>query len=260
MDTKPYIICFYWQGDRWQQPGYTPPDGHINKQTHHLQRIGTVTTELSTRYIQNLYEGCKRFADREFHFVCFTNEKLGHLSPEIELRPINMVTLHGVLPRMYMFSREAGLFQHQVLCLDLDIIVVGTLKPLLDYQGMFCTRENFISRKRGLTGYEEGFKLDGDIMSFFAGECNENRFWKPLVNDIPAAEELTQGRERYWVRHVTNDQADTWDNLCPGRVVSYKHHARYWKNGLPSSMSIVSCHGHPRPHLIKNNWVKEYWK
>ncbi len=258
MDTGTYIICFYWQGDRWQYPDYKNPEGHVNKQSYHLQRIGTVTQELATKYVENLYNGCKRFADRPFKFVCFTNEQLGEMSKEIEIRPINMVTIDGVLPRMYMFSKEAGLFGNQVLCLDLDIIIVNTLKPLLDYHGMFCTRQNFLSR--GKTTYDEGFKLDGDIMSFYACKENEQRFWKPLIADIKHAEELTQGRERFWIRNVTNDIADTWDVFCPGRVVSYKHHARHYRTALPASMSIISCHGHPRPHQIKNYWIKLYWK
>jgi hypothetical protein len=258
MDTRPYIICFYWQGDRWQNPDYKKPEGHVNKQQYHLDRIGKITNDLVTQYVQNLYDGCKKYADRDFQFVCFTNEKLGQLTEEIELRPINMVTIDGVLPRMYMFSRESGLFGHQVLCIDLDVLIVGTLKPLLDYQGMFCTRQNFKSRNK--TQYDEGFKLDGDIMSFFACEANEERFWKPLIADIKKAEELTQGRERYWVRHVLNDVADTWDEFCPNRVVSYKHHARYHRIALPQSMSIVSCHGKPRPHQINNKWIKQYWK
>jgi hypothetical protein len=258
MDTRPYIICFYWKGDRWQDTNYKNPAGHINKQLYHLQRIGTITDKLVTRYVQNLYDGCKRYADRDFRFVCFTNEKLGKLSKEIELRPVNIVTIDGVLPRMYMFSKEAGLHGHQVLCLDLDVLITGTLKPLLDYQGMFCTRQNFMFCKKGV--YDEGFKLDGDIMSFYAGEENEKRFWKALIKDIPAAEELTQGRERYWVRHVLHDVADTWDVLCPGRVVSYKHHAQYHRQALPVSMSVVSCHGKPRPHQIKSIWIKQYWQ
>jgi len=258
MDTIPYIICFYWQGDRWQYPEYKNPKGHVNKQLYHLERIGTVTKDLATKYIQNLYNGCKKYADREFKFVCFTNEKLGKLTSEIELRPINMVTIDGVLPRMYMFSKESGLFGHQILCLDLDILITGTLKPLLDYHGMFCTRQNFISRKK--MDFEEGFKLDGDIMGFYAGEENERLFWKSFIKDIKHAEELTQGRERYWVREVTGDIADVWDEFCPDRIVSFKHHARYHRHKLPKSMSIVSCHGKPRPHQIRNSWIKLYWK
>ena len=161
-----------------------------------------------------------------------------------------MVTDCGVLPRLFMFSRGAGLFGHQVLCLDIDVVIVGTLKPLMDYEGLFCARSKFAPN--------EGYKLDGDIMSFRACEAVEDIFWKPFIANVDAAVELTQGRERYWIRHVANNLAHRWDVEAPGSVISYKWHAK----GLthpPQGASIISCHGMPRPHQIRDKWVKDYW-
>ena len=193
------VICFYWQGDRWQQEGYENPVGHVNLQQVHMDRAGRISNDLPARYVNNLYRGVKRFASRKFKFICFTNEPM-KVDQDIELREFPLVTKNGVLPRIYMFSEESGLFGKQVLCLDLDIVIVGSLEKIMAYEGLFCARSKF---KPG-----EEYKLDGDIMSFQAGKVAERVFWTPFISDVKRAEAQTHGRERYWVRQVADDIAD----------------------------------------------------
>jgi len=247
--NKLQVICFYWEGDRWRANvnQYTCSDPAYAR---NLKRAGNSDRVLVSKYVNNLFAGVTRFADRPFDFICFTNEELD-LSPGIECRTFPMVTTRGVLPRVYMFSKESGLFGHQVLCLDLDVVIVGDLGPLMSYSGLFCARSKF---KIG-----EEHKLDGDIMSFFACPGIEERFWKPFVKDVKAAELLTQGRERYWMRHVAGDIAHRWDEEAPKAVRSFKRHMG-GSNIIPPKAAIISCHGFPRPHQIKGEWIKEYWK
>lgn len=214
-----------------------------------MRRAGRVSTELPSIYVNNLYQGVRRFASEPFRFICFTNQRLDVVEG-VELRTFPLYTNHGVLPRLYMFSREAGLFGHQVLCLDIDVVIVGSLKPLMDYRGKFCARSKF---KPG-----EEHKLDGDVMSFRASGETERLFWTPFIEDVPAAERLTQGRERYWMRHVADGFANRWDAVAPGAVLSYKRHIARTRQ-VPPSAAIVSCHGVPRPHEIKDDWIKPYW-
>ena len=47
-----------------------------------------------------------------------------------------------------------------------------------------------------------------------------------------------------------------WENVIPGKVLSYK---RDCKNGLPVDSAIVRFHGNPRPHEVRDGWVKRYW-
>jgi len=204
---------------------------------------------LASQYVNNLFHGVSRFANRPFKFICFTNEDL-KVDKSIELRRFPLHTSRGVLPRVYMFSKEAGLENRQVLCIDLDVVVVGDLSPLMNYEGLFCARSKF---KPG-----EEWKLDGDVMSFRAGEEVDRLFWKPFIEDVDAAVKFTNGRERYWVRHVADDFADRWDKVAPGAVLSYKRHIG--NRPLPKDAVLISCHGTPRPHQIRSGWVKEYWK
>jgi len=214
-----------------------------------LERTGGASLELVSQYVNNLYQGVKRFANQEFDFICFTNEPLDVVKG-IELRPFKLYTQRGVLPRIYMFSSDAGLGDSQVLCIDLDVVIVGDLGPLMDYKGLFCARSKF---KHG-----EEYKLDGDIMSFKAGPEVEKVFWIPFIADVKRAVAMTQGRERYWVRHCANNIADRWDQIAPGAVLSYKRHLGHGRP-VPKGAAIVSCHGYPRPHQVDDSWVKKYW-
>jgi hypothetical protein len=153
-----------------------------------------------------------------------------------------------------MFSGEAGLMGSQVLSLDLDVIITGSLDNLLQYKGAFCTRKSWTPGEETL--------IDGDIMSFRANDTMERLFWNPIVHMTKTVEEVTQGRERIWVRYVMKDlvkAVDTWDEVCPGQICSYKHHVM--RSGkLPEGTRIVSCHGYPRPHQIEQKWRMDYWR
>lgn len=245
------VVCFYWQGDRWQeegQPNEKPTDVSYQR---HLQRVGVTTRGLVEDYVLNLYLSVLKWATEPFEFICFTNENLKVGIEGITFQPFPLITKKGVLPRMFMFSRESGLFGHQVLSLDLDIVITGSLQDIMGYKGDFCTR---ISWTRG-----EEHLIDGDIMSFRAGPENEERFWTPLVNNIEEVETITQGRERVWMRQQIGDKADIWSKVSPGQVCSYKHHVKPLGR-LPENTRIVSCHGHPRPHQIEEQWRIENWR
>lgn len=245
-----YVVCFYWHGERWIKPGTRPEeatkDGSFRRL---LNKVGTVDHIMASRYVNNLYQGVRTNSVEPFRFVCFTNEHL-EIDSGIEIRPFPMVTGKGVLPRMHMFSKEAGLFGHQVLSLDIDLIITGSLKKIMGYKGLFCTRVAFAPGEEG--------QLDGDIISFKAGPETEKIFWKPFIKDVKKAEELTQGRERLWVRHVASDIADVWQKICPGQVLSYKRHVMRGSR-LPRNARIVSCHGSPRPHMITQKFLSKYW-
>jgi len=226
------VVCFYWLGDRWANDG------------------------LGAQYINALYRGVLShllLMRDKFEFICFTNEELDGLNPGIVVRKFEAPCPRGVLPRMWMFSEESGLFGRQVLALDLDIVIVDCLADIVSYSGEFCARSKF---KPG-----EQYKLDGDVTSFRAGAENCDRFWKPLAEQPSRVERLTGGRERYWFRYVVGERGgDRWDKVCPRQVVSYKRHVRSRGNQLPEDARIVSCHGNPRPHQITGiPWVRSNW-
>lgn len=224
------IVSFYWLGDRWSGDGR------------------------GAEYVNKLFRGVQRNLTEKAPFICFTNEDLQGLDDGIITRRFKSPSERGVLPRLYMYSRDADLFGYQVLALDLDIVIVGSLDDLAAYRGSFCVRSKFAPGQR--------HKLDGDIISFRADKINEARLWTPFDADPSQVEEITSGRERYWYRHVFQD-CDRWDKIAPGQVISYKRNVRNRRGRLPAGARIVSCHGTPRPHEMPpmdQRWIARHWK
>jgi len=246
-----YVVCFYWQGERWQEEGMQYDEVGDEKFTRHLEACAPLDRELVCKYIDNLYKGIEKWSVHPFKFICFTNDEL-EVNKNIELRSFEMVTKKGVLPRMWMFSEAAGLFGHQVLSLDIDVVITGPLKDIMNYSGLYCVRKRWNPRQMHLP--------DGDIMSFQAGEKTQSMFWDPLIKDIKAAEQSTGGRERFWIEQsLRGKHWHDWDDFAPGQVCSYKLHIKR-TNQVLGNARIISCHGNPRPHEIKEKWRLENWK
>lgn len=241
-----YVICFYWEGDRWNTR-FDPENSPYSQRQ--VEGFDKVPLALASRYVNNLYRGVNRNATRPFKFICFTNSKL-KTNPAIEVRSFPLYTKMGVLPRIWMFSEEAGLGNSQVLCLDLDLVIMNPLKQIMAYDGKFCTRASF---RPG-----DEYMIDGDIMSFRAGEETDALFWKPFIADLDAAETLCKGRERYWIRHVATGYAELWHNVAPWAILSYKQHVMRRKMD-PSKAEVVSFHGNPKPHRVRDPIIKNKW-
>ncbi len=220
------VVCFYWLGTRWKEG------------------------DLGPTYVNRLYRSVGRNLSTPHRFLCFTNEPEGI---ECETRPHTSPSWLGCLPRLFQYSEESGL-TGQILSLDIDIVIVGSLDDLASYRGDFCVRGKFAPQFK--------WKIDGDIIGFRAGK-HHDVLWRPFVDNPKKMERLTGGRERWWYREVhgvggENGGVDKWQDLFPNQIVSYKRHVRNLDE-VPAGARLVSCHGRPRPHEIKEPWAKEHW-
>jgi len=132
--------------------------------------------------------------------------------------------------------------------LDLDVVIVADFGDLAGYDGWFATCEAAYRKK----------KCGGSIIGFEAGDKQlQELLWNPLLRDRKIIEQQTMGSERkYFNQRLPMSQIDFWQQLYPGKVLSYKLDC---KEGLPDGASIVRFHGRPRPHEVNDDWVKEHW-
>jgi hypothetical protein len=69
--------------------------------------------------------------------------------------------------------------------------------------------------------------------------------------------------DQEWLHTVTHHIPDrqTWADVCPKQIVSYKYHCRPKGDKLPSNARVVCFHGNPRPHEMPgNHWTMEHWR
>jgi hypothetical protein len=146
-----------------------------------------------------------------------------------------------------MFSPDAGL-TGQVLSLDIDIIITGSLDHMAQYDGEFAVRSKFAKGLEHLG--------DGDIIGFKPEKCFD--IWHTFKKNHRNIAKDTGGRERLYYRQV-RPNADRWQTMYPGQIKGYKVDIR--KTGvLPKDTRIVSCCGRPRPHELKHDWAVANWK
>jgi len=217
------VVSFLWHGERWKEQ-----DGGQN-------------------YVNVLYRAVRRNLKKLDRFVCFSNIQDLELDNGIEINDLPTAQYRGCLPKLWMFSRDAGLYG-RVLALDIDIIITGSLDDMATYDGDFAVRSKFAKGLEHLA--------DGDIIGFNPEKCYN--IWESFDKNPRAASRETQGRERYFYRKVM-PEADRWQEMFPGQIKGYKVDIR--KTGkLPDGTRIVSCSGRPRPHELSHQWVKEHWR
>lgn len=197
-------------------------------------------------YVVRLYNGVARNLTVPYRFVCFADD-VSRVPEGIEARPLKAPSWKGCLPKIYLYSPEAGL-EGRVLLFDLDNVITGSLDDMAAYDGDIAVRAWF-------AGYPVKKVADGDMIGFRAGCDVTRRLWADLSSDPVAAEKETGGRERWFIRERCTP--DLWQDLLPGQIVSYKNHIR--NKDLPENARVVSFHGDPRPHTLDHDWLRTHW-
>lgn len=211
----------------------------------------------SEEYVYRLYRGVQRHLPLDHRFICFADDPDRLKGAPFEVRKLRTPVWQGCLPKLYVYSPEAEL-SGRVLLLDLDNVITGDLADIASYDGPFCVRAWFKGWDQGMRDKRDKRLLDGDMISFEVGETSR-WLWDRFKGNPELRATQTGGRERWYLRdQLTGDKTpDVWQEIVPEQIVSWKNHMQNGK--VPNGARIVSCHGHPRPHEINQDWVREHW-
>jgi hypothetical protein len=226
-------------------------------------------------YANILYSMVSRNTQRPLTLVCFTDDTNG-LRREIETHPLPPIELppsHEWTPwrKVSLWRRNLSGLSGNVLFLDLDVVVTGSIDPFFDYrpEATFCVVENWTRPGQGI-GNTSVFRLK-------VGS-------HPEVFDGMAADPIAV------IRNYPNEQTFASRMVPPvfwpaGWCRSFKHEIlpRWPQNfvrsaALPSTAHIVCFMGHPKPdeardgvwpapwheraykHVRPTKWVAEHWR
>ena len=211
-------------------------------------------TRLGRAYIRKMAAAIKRHTPEEikYRIVLFT-DKPGIKFAEVESRRLQVPDdLRWNLKKMFMYSELAGLVA-PVLCIDLDVVIINNLKPLIEKVWSIGDR-----RLITCAGAYRKSKIGGSIVGFRPNDKLTKGLWHALMDNRESFEIITKGSERaYYQRRLRPRHVAFWEKVLPGKVLSYK---RDCKESLPEGAAIVRFHGNPRPHEVKDEWVKEHWR
>lgn len=200
-------------------------------------------------YVERLQRMFSRHTKITHSFVCFTEHvKESVREGDIEYKPIPdyVVRWRGNLTKFFVYKPDNGL-SGRVIMVDLDSVLVGDMGTMLSYNGKWCGIKSAKGSKH---------HIGGGLVSFDHSKCSW--LWYAVKNQIEMWTKITQGGERFVYKQLI-PSADVWQTLYPGQLVRYKKDIRH-KKELPDGACFVAFHGSPRPHQIKDNWIKDNWK
>ena len=193
-------------------------------------------------YVAKLFASVEKRlpAGTPVRFVCFTDDP-GSLPDYVEARPVEP-GLKGWWAKLAMFREGAFDPGTRVLYFDLDTLVVGSLADLVKYRGRFTILRD-VYRPHG---------MQSSVMAWEAGTCDH--IWSTWD---AAGRPMIPGGDQSWIE-VTMPQVDFWQELFPGRFVSFKKDCLPIGRFVPDA-SVIVFHGRPRPHECEEAWVRDAW-
>lgn len=215
-------------------------------------------------YLLKLYSGIKRNLSYDFHFYCIADEnnyerikdhenivpvKLDLPDPSFDYKNLRKLSIYN--PNNPFNNQNFS----KIIVLDLDLIIIGSLDQLVSIDNdsfEFLVRSQFKNKKLP----------DGDIFIINPSKINFIRIWKTIKKEKKKIISSTRGREMRFYIYFYNklfNNIDFVQNKLPKQIISFKKHIRE-KGYIPNGSRIVSFHGHPKPHELKDDSVVDkYW-
>lgn len=234
-------------------------------------------TAYGAEYANTLYSMVSRNTVRPLRFVCFTDNASG-LRPEIEAHPLPDIALppsHQWKPwrKIALFQRQPPALAGDVLFLDLDVVVTGSIDGFFDYrpEETFCVIENWTQAGKGI----------GNTSVFRLRVGSHPEVFETLAADPAGTVAKFRNSQTYTSRTITS-MAYWPAEWC----VSFKHSLmpRWPMNflkvtPLPRDTRVVCFTGYPNPdhardgvwpagkwykrvykHVRPTPWIAEHWQ
>jgi len=209
-------------------------------------------TKYGPEYVNRLRLGVERaLGGAVRRFVCFTEDGEG-LRPDVEVLPLQeREGWQGWWFKASIFSAQAGL-RGLVLYIDLDTVIVGSLRPLLSYRGGFATLNaaDFSAEE----GVDDGF--NSSLILWEAGGEGVGRQLCALHDSLSDAVFRCLMRWDHWLEMVV-PTAHTLQQLFPGLFVDYRKHCS--AKGPPQGAALVCFPRNPKPHQLQDPWISHHW-
>ncbi len=226
-------------------------------------------------FANRLYSMVRRNLTGDLRFVCFTDDRDG-LRPEVEyqpLPPINLPERYSLLPwrKISLWQDELGGLEGEVLFLDVDLIITGSLDPFFEFSpGRFCIAENWTQMGMGIG--------NTSVYKWVVGQHTE--IFEKYQRDSASIHAQFRASQQY-VSAMTPEKIYWPEQWC----VSFKHSLlpRFPMNWLqtprlPKETKIVAFTGRPDPdeardgkwkapfhkkiykHVRPTPWISEHWR
>lgn len=209
-------------------------------------------------YVNRLYRACRRNTTIPFEFVLYVGPKAEEpgrcdgIDRDVRIVPVGLPSWWSGMP--FWMAKPPGIRTDSILYLDLDVVITGSLDDLIRYPSSHACMKDYPS-----FACPKGREKDGNVSVTLIRNGAGSIVWekyleagKPIWNPLGTVKgPLPLAAQELVNRYVKTDLfPEDW-------VCSYKLHVL--KKGVPSDCRAVAFHGRPKPHEVKDSFVKENW-
>jgi len=205
--------------------------------------------EYLPEHVVQLYRGVQKHWRIDLlgylHMICLTD--MDFLQFGVENLPL-IGGWPGWWSKMELF--RPGIFG-DLLYIDLDTAIAGDLTDIASVGKLTVLRDFYHKDQPEKQGW-----VGSGLM--YLPEESRAAIWRHWIADPSAHMKRHQvGGDQKLLQELIGGEANRWQDVLPGQVVSYKVHLRSKKH-VPKGARIICFHGRPRPWEVEPIWRQEY--
>ena len=213
-------------------------------------------TKYGSDYVNKLYKGFKRNLNKKFNFFCIT-DNTDNLDSEIRTMELEC-EFKGWMKKSVLFNKKCKIIiyfkdtdhlSRRIMFIDLDMIVVGNLDYLFDYNGDFCLmKTDDIQCESSKNGYNSSIILW------------KNGFGKEIYSTLLKYHDyITKQIVRFdhYLEFLIKNSDFTGD-CFPSKILDYNFYCK-GKTQLPTECTIVAFPRSPKPHECTEEFLMKHW-
>ena len=190
-------------------------------------------------YVNRLASMVKRWSSVDVDFFCLTDDPSG-LVDGIRTLPLpdknaQGQNIEGWWHKLAMFRKEVKEFGSHILYFDVDVVITGSIDPLLYYDSDFVLAQNCYvpTFSSSVMRFKNGIKPDiwSDFSEINAQKYGGDEIW--IASKVPGADVFPEEWCKIYRLHGVNE--------------------------IPKGAIVVSFGGEPNPGDYPSPWIKDYW-
>lgn len=224
-------------------------------------------------YVNKLHGMVRRHLTLPFFFHCMTEDSHG-LSPEIHVLPLPDLGVHGWWYKLYLFNSSFYGLSGDILFLDLDVVITGSMDNLLTYSpGSFCIAPDKLPGAYNSSVLR--FKIGSMAFIWDSFVCQKEAVMGRFHGDQDWIQHLVLKAQIYPYPMVVSYKFDCYSSarFSGGGVGKWLRRHGYFlprkKAVYPDGASVVLFHGKPDPEDVMQTsydkyrhapWISACWK
>ena len=222
-------------------------------------------------YVNKLFNMVSRNLDRDFRFICLTDDNSGFLN-SIESFDLPKLNLPDGIPergwmKLVTFSENLFDIKGQCLFLDLDLIIVNRIDELFELEGDFFIIKDFI--RKDSTGNSSVYRFEMgkffDVLEYF-----QQNFFEIKSKYRNEQEYLSDYMKK---NHSLDYWPIQWCQSFKKNCVRKGFKQLFYTPLLPQEAKIIIFHGKPNPpdalkgksgkwyrKVLPTPWVADHWR